>query len=64
MTSKSAENLGRFRYQPRLRARFAGTAGGAAGEVVINFKRDLTSDAAKQVHRQLRSLYLPTIDVR
>jgi hypothetical protein len=35
---------------------------GSAAEVATNFKRDLTSDAAKRVHRQLRSLHLPTID--
>jgi hypothetical protein len=35
---------------------------GSAEEVATNFKRDLTSDAAKRVHRELRSLHLPTID--
>lgn len=34
-------------------------------EVVTNFKRDLTSEPAKKVHRELKSLGLPTLgDVR
>ncbi len=38
---------------------------GSAEEVVINFKRDLHSSAAKKVHAELRRLHLPTIeDVR
>jgi hypothetical protein len=38
---------------------------GSAEEVVTNFKRDLTSDAAKKVHRELKSLHLPTLaDIR
>ena len=35
---------------------------GSAEELVTNFKRDLTSDAAKKVHAELRSLHLPTIE--
>jgi hypothetical protein len=35
---------------------------GSAEEVVVNFKRDLTSGKAKQVHRELRDLDLPTIE--
>lgn len=31
-----------------------------AQQVAINFKRDLVSDSAKQVHSQLRRLHLPT----
>lgn len=34
----------------------------SAQQVVINFKRDLNSDAAKKVHSQLRRLHLPTIE--
>lgn len=34
----------------------------SAQQVVINFKRDLSSDAAKKVHSQLRRLHLPTIE--
>lgn len=38
---------------------------GSAQEVVTNFKRDLHSEPAKRVHRQLEHLNLPTIhDVR
>lgn len=38
---------------------------GSAEEVVTNFKRDLTSRAAKKVHAELEELGLPTInDVR
>jgi hypothetical protein len=38
---------------------------GSAAEVVTNFKRDLTSDAARKVHRELADLGLPTLhDVR
>lgn len=37
----------------------------SAEEVVANFRRDLTSDAAKKVHRELEGLGLPTLhDVR
>lgn len=35
---------------------------GSAQEVVVNFRRDLTSEKAKQVHRELRALGLPTIE--
>ncbi len=35
---------------------------GSAQEVATNFNRDLTSEAAKKVHAQLRHLHLPTID--
>ena len=35
---------------------------GSAQEVAINFRRDLTSSAAKKVHTQLRHLHLPTIE--
>lgn len=34
----------------------------SAGEVAVNFKRDLTSPAAKKVHTELRRLRLPTIE--
>ncbi|MER8827747.1 hypothetical protein NKH73_06795 [Mesorhizobium sp. M0938] len=34
----------------------------SAQQVVVNFKRDLSSDAAKKVHSQLRRLHLPTIE--
>jgi hypothetical protein len=34
----------------------------SAEELVTNFKRDLTSEAAKKVHRELRALDLPTIE--
>lgn len=34
----------------------------SATDVVTNFKRDLTSRAAKKVHAQLRRLRLPTIE--
>jgi hypothetical protein len=38
---------------------------GSAKEVVTNFRRDLDSDAAQKVHRELESLHLPTInDIR
>lgn len=38
---------------------------GSAEEVVINFKRDLHSGAAKKVHAELQALHLPTVhDVR
>jgi hypothetical protein len=37
----------------------------SADEVVTNFKRDLSSAAAKTIHAQLRQLRLPTIaDIR
>jgi hypothetical protein len=35
---------------------------GSAHEVVVNFKRDLSSSAAKKVHSELRRLDLPTIE--
>ena len=35
---------------------------GSAEELVTNFRRDLSSDAAKKIHAELRSLGLPTID--
>lgn len=35
---------------------------GSAEEVATNFKRDLSSDAAKKLHSQLRRLHLPTIE--
>lgn len=35
---------------------------GSAAEVVTNFKRDLTSEAARRVHRELRTLGLPILD--
>ena len=35
---------------------------GSAKEVLINFRRDLASEPAKRVHRELRSLGLPTIE--
>jgi hypothetical protein len=35
---------------------------GSADQLVTNFKRDLTSAAAKKVHAELRSLHLPTIE--
>jgi hypothetical protein len=34
----------------------------SAEEVVTNFKRDLHSEAAKRVHRELEELGLPTIN--
>lgn len=38
---------------------------GSAQEVVVNFRRDLSSDAAQKVHRELEALHLPTIrDIR
>lgn len=38
---------------------------GSADDVVVNFKRDLDSHAAKKVHRTLKELGLPTLpDVR
>jgi hypothetical protein len=38
---------------------------GSAHEVVVNFKRDLSSEPAKKVHRALHDLGLPTVeDVR
>ncbi|HEY6432672.1 MAG TPA: hypothetical protein VIZ17_11890 [Acetobacteraceae bacterium] len=37
----------------------------SAQEVVTNFRRDLNSDAAQKVHRELKALGLPTVnDVR
>jgi hypothetical protein len=37
----------------------------SADEVVTNFRRDLSSDAAKKVHRELEQLGLPTVnDIR
>ena len=54
------------RVQDKTRAeidRFRGY--GSAQEVVTNFKRDLHSTAAKEVHRDLHALELPTVnDVR
>ncbi len=35
---------------------------GSAGDVVVNFRRDLSSRAAKKVHSELRALNLPTIE--
>lgn len=38
---------------------------GSADEVVTNFRRDLHSEPAKKVHRELKDLGLPTVeDVR
>lgn len=38
---------------------------GSAEEVVTNFRRDLDSEPAKKIHRELKSLGLPTInDIR
>lgn len=38
---------------------------GSAEEVVTNFRRDLDSEPAKRIHRELKSLGLPTInDIR
>jgi hypothetical protein len=38
---------------------------GSAHDVVVNFRRDLTSEPAKKVHTELKSLGLPTIvDIR
>jgi hypothetical protein len=38
---------------------------GSANDVVVNFRRDLTSEPAKKVHRELHELGLPTLnDVR
>ena len=38
---------------------------GSAEEVVTNFRRDLDSEPAKRIHRELKSLDLPTInDIR
>jgi predicted amidohydrolase YtcJ len=38
---------------------------GSADEVAVNFRRDLSSEAAKKIHAELRRLHLPTIeDVR
>ncbi len=34
----------------------------SARELLTNFKRDLSSEAAKKVHAELRSLGLPTIE--
>jgi hypothetical protein len=34
----------------------------SADDVVTNFRRDLSSEPAKKVHRELRQLGLPTID--
>lgn len=37
----------------------------SAGEVKVNFQRDLDSEPAKKVHRELKSLGLPTLnDIR
>ncbi len=37
----------------------------SAEDVVVNFKRDLNSQAAEKVHRELKELGLPTInDIR
>jgi hypothetical protein len=35
---------------------------GSAEELVTNFKRDLSSSAAKKIHSELRNLHLPTIE--
>ncbi|MDT7952081.1 MAG: hypothetical protein RQ966_11315 [Acetobacteraceae bacterium] len=35
---------------------------GSAEEVVVNFKRDLSSTPAKKVHEELRALGLPTLN--
>jgi hypothetical protein len=35
---------------------------GSAQEIATNFRRDLSSPAAKKVHAQLRHLHLPTIE--
>jgi hypothetical protein len=35
---------------------------GSASEVVVNFKRDLTSASAQKVHRDLEELGLPTLN--
>lgn len=35
---------------------------GSAGEVITNFRRDLSSSAARKVHAELRRLHLPTIE--
>lgn len=35
---------------------------GSAEEVVTNFRRDLNSEAAKKVHRELDDLGLPTLN--
>ena len=38
---------------------------GSAAEVVTNFRRDLDSEPAKRIHRELKSLGLPTLnDIR
>src|SRR3954471_15699084 len=38
---------------------------GSARDVVVNFKRDLDSEPARKVHRELKDLGLPTVnDVR
>ncbi|OHB37988.1 MAG: hypothetical protein A2882_06090 [Phenylobacterium sp. RIFCSPHIGHO2_01_FULL_70_10] len=34
----------------------------SAHEVVVNFKRDLDSEPAKRVHRELKDLGLPTLN--
>jgi hypothetical protein len=34
---------------------------GSARDVVVNFKRDLDSEPARKVHRELKNLGLPTI---
>lgn len=34
---------------------------GSARDVVVNFKRDLDSEPARKVHRELKDLGLPTI---
>ena len=35
---------------------------GSAEEVVVNFKRDLSSTPAKKIHAELKALGLPTIN--
>jgi hypothetical protein len=53
MQDKTARELERFRGYS------------SADDVVTNFRRDLSSHAAKPVHDQLRTLHLPTLpDVR
>ena len=38
---------------------------GSAEEVVTNFRRDLDSEPAKRIHRELKSLGMPTLnDIR
>lgn len=52
--------------QDKTRAEIARFRGyGSARDVVINFKRDLNSEPAKKVHRELAALDLPTVnDIR